>query len=222
MYLRDAQPTDEPLMAAICTRAFFDDDLFGRVIHPQRSTYRNDVQIYWHEWLRQAWSCPRSRLVLAVAVEDQQERIVGVAIWERQGDDEGAQRASKDFKDPGPWPKLDSTQNRALDPSKKTILHDSEPYWKPHYWVGSCAINWFLALCCVDPTYQKNGYGNLLTGWGLERAKKEGIRASVIASEGTTEFYMKCGFKKVVGNASEGEGNPMAEANVKGGDILFT
>lgn len=221
MHLRLALPTELPSMAAICARAFWDDDLFGRVIHPQRSTYPNDVQIFWHEWLRRDLASPSNKVLVAVDDEDQQEKIVGVAIWERQGDDEGAQRASEDFIDPGPWPELKSTQNRALDPLMKTILQDSEPYWKS-YWAGPCATNWFLSLCCVDPAHQKSGYGRLLTRWGLERAKEERIKASVIASEGSSGFYLKCGFKKIVGNASKGEGNPLAKANVKGGDVIFT
>ena len=225
MHLRAALPTDEPLMARICARAFFNDDLFGRVIHPQRTTYPDDVQIYWHEWLRRDWASPRSRILVAVREPDHvgdQERIVGVAIWERQGDDVGAQRALDDFVDPGPWPALETTRNRALDPSKKTILQDSEAYMK-HYWAGPRATNWYLALCCVDPKYQQRGCGRLLTSWGLERAKEDGIRASVIASDGSSGFYLKCGFDEIVGNASRagGEANPMTKANVKGGDILF-
>lgn len=220
MHLRPALPTDEPFMAAICTRAFFNDDLFGRVIHPQRATYPDDVQIFWHEWLRRDWVSPRSRVFVAVD-EDQQGRILGVAIWERQGDDVGAQTALENFTDPGSWPALKTTQNRALDPSKKTILQDSEAYMK-HYWSGPRATNWYLALCCVDPEFQQRGCGRLLTSWGLERAKEEGIRASVIASEGASGFYLKCGFNEIVGNASGGEGNPLTEANVKGGDVLFT
>ena len=42
-----------------------------------------------------------------------------------------------------------------------------------------------------------------------------------MASEGSDGFYLKCGFDEVVGNASEGEGNPLREEGVKGGNILF-
>lgn len=221
MHLRPAVPKDEPFMAAICARAFFNDDLFGRVIHPHRATYPDDTQIFWHEWLRQDWSSPRSKVFVAVKVDDdQQERIAGIAIWQRQGDDAGAQRAMMDFADPGPWPALKTTHNRALDPSKKTILQDSEPYMK-HHWAGSRATNWYLSLCCVDPEFQQRGCGRLLTSWGLERAREEGIRASVIASDGSSGFYLKCGFDEIVGNASRGEGNPMTKASVQGGDVLF-
>jgi hypothetical protein len=42
-----------------------------------------------------------------------------------------------------------------------------------------------------------------------------------MASEGSDEFYLKCGFDEVVGNANEGEGNPLQKEDVKGGNILF-
>lgn len=226
MRLRPALPEDEPIMAAICTRAFFNDDLFGRVIHPLRHTYPDDVQTYWHESLRHYWASPRIKILVAVAEPSHgqdRETIIGVAVWERQGDDEGAHRVMEEFSDPGPWPAPAYMRNRALDPSKKTILQDAEIYSKFH-WTGSRATNWYLVLCCVDPQFQQRGCGRLLTSWGVERARKEGIHGSVIASDGSTDFYLKCGFDEVVGNASRAgeEANPMTRAKVKGGDILFT
>lgn len=221
MYLRSAKPSDEPAIADICTRAFFDEDLFGRVIHPYRTQYPKEVQIFWHEWLRNDWNSPRNRIIVAVKAHNgQQEKVVGAAVWQRQGDDTGAQEIIAGWTDPGVWPALSSTQNHALDPTKKTILQDSAPYTK-HYWAGPCATNWYLSLCCVDPDIKGCGAGRLLVRWGLDRAEEEGVRASVIASEGSDGFYLKCGFDEVVGNANEGDGNPLRKVNVKGGNILF-
>ena len=73
----------------------------------------------------------------------------------------------------------------------------------------------------MDPDVKGRGAGRLLVRWGLERAEEEGVRASVMASEGSDEFYLKCGFDEVVGNANEGEGNPLQKEDVKGGNILF-
>jgi hypothetical protein len=42
-----------------------------------------------------------------------------------------------------------------------------------------------------------------------------------MASEGSDGFYLKCGFDEVVGNANEGDGNPLQKEDVKGGNILF-
>lgn len=221
MHLRPAQPSDESIIAQICAHAFFDEDLFGRVIHPYRAEYPEDVQIFWHQWVRDDWSNPRNKVVVAVTAGDGlQEKIIGLAIWQRQGDDAGAQKVRSEWTDPGTWPALSSTQNRALDPSKKTILQESAPYTK-HYWAGANATNWYLSLCCVDPDVKGRGAGRLLVQWGLDRAKEEGVRASVMASDGSDGFYLKCGFDEVVGNANEGDGNPLQKENVKGGNILF-
>ncbi|KAF9690505.1 hypothetical protein EKO04_011547 [Ascochyta lentis] len=221
MHLRPAQPSDEPAIVDICTRAFFDEDLFGRIIHPRRAEYPQDVQIFWHESLRNDWSSPLNKVIVAVSSDHGgHEKIVGAAIWQRQGDDAGAQSVMAEWADPGPWPALASTHNRALEPSRKNILQDSASYTK-HYWSGPCAVNWYLSLCFVDPDVKGRGAGRLLVRWGLDRAEEEGIRASVIASEGSEVFYMKCGFDEIVGNANEGLGNPLQKLNVRGGNILF-
>lgn len=221
MSLRAAVPSDEPFIADICTRAFFDEDLFGRVIHPYRHEFPHDVQIFWHEFVRREWSNPRNKVTVAVTTDSaDREKIIGAAIWQRQGDDTSAQAVISEWNDPGPWPVLPATPNRALDPSKKDILVDSAPFTK-HHWAGKNATNWYLSLCCVDPDAKGQGAGRLLVRWGLDRAEEEGIRASVMSSDGTEAFYLKCGFTEVVGNANEGEGNPLQKEEVKGGNILF-
>ncbi|KAF3000065.1 hypothetical protein E8E13_001134 [Curvularia kusanoi] len=221
MNIRPARPSDEPLIAAICTRAFFDEDLFGRVIHPHRHEYPEDVQSFWHEWIRNDWSNPRNRIIVAVTTtQAQEEKIIGAAIWQRQGEDTGAQSVISSWVDPSPWPVLVSTANRALDPDNKDILQRAASYTQ-HYWAGANATNWYLSLCCVDPDASRCGAGRLLVRWGLDRAADEGIRASVVASEGNDAFYLKCGYSEVVGNASEGDDNPLKKVEVKGGSILF-
>lgn len=230
MYLRPAEPSDEPAIASLCTRAFFNEDLFGRVIHPHRALYPDDVQIFWHEAVRSDWANPRNKVLVVVSPSSPsqpEDRVVGAAIWQRQGDDDShssIQELIQSWRDPQPYfPAIPTTlqhSNRALDPSKKDILKQSAEFTK-HYWVGSNARNWYLNLCAVDPAFAGRGCGKMLVRWGIERAREEGVAASVTSSEGTNGFYLRCGFDEVVGNASEGERNPLREAGVKGGDILF-
>ncbi|KAI4712256.1 hypothetical protein J4E89_002522 [Alternaria sp. Ai002NY15] len=133
MHLRLAKPSDEADIVNICARAFMEEDLFGRVIHPHRAQYPDDVKIFWHEWVRNDWSNPRNKVIVAVSTaDDQQENVIGAAIWQRQGDDAGAQRIIAGWNDPGKFPVLHSTHNRVLDPSKKTILFEAAPFTK-HY-----------------------------------------------------------------------------------------
>jgi GNAT superfamily N-acetyltransferase len=224
VYLRPAQPSDEPAIATICARAFFDEDLFGRVMHPNRGLYPDDVEIFWHETLRRDWASSRNRVFVVVSpssAEQPEEQVIGAAIWQRQGDDLHAQKIINEHIDPHPlFPSLTPQENRAADPTKKNILAESVKYTQ-HYWSGSHSENWFLSLCAVDPAFAGRGYGRLLVKWGLDRAREEGVDASVMSSEGTNSFYLRCGFDEVVGNANEGEGNPLKAMDVKGGDILF-
>ena len=110
--------------------------------------------------------------------------------------------------------------NRALDPSKVDILRDSEKFFK-HHWAGERQENWYLELLAVDPEFQGKGFGQELVEWGIKQAESENVHASVISSDGNDTFYLKCGFEEVVGNATDGEGNPLGVAGVKGGSILF-
>lgn len=73
----------------------------------------------------------------------------------------------------------------------------------------------------MNPSFQKRGFGYDLVGWGLQRAREENVHASVTASEGNVNFYLRCGFDEVVGNCTQGEGNPLRLAHVAGGDVLF-
>jgi hypothetical protein len=99
MRIRFARSSDEPVLVDICRRAFFNDDLFGRVIHPHRAQYPEDVSIYWGEWLRVDWENVRNRLIVAVAPTPptgSSETILGLAVWTRQGTDAGAQKIQRE------------------------------------------------------------------------------------------------------------------------------
>jgi GNAT superfamily N-acetyltransferase len=227
MPIRLARPGDEPAIAVVCTKAFFEESLFGDLMHPYRHQYPDDVQIFWHDRTRVVFQEPRSIVIVATTIEAEREKIVGMATWQRQGDDPGAQKVIQAWINPGAdaFVPLPSTNNRAMDVAKRTILEDSSPYFK-HHWEGTTngiprAQNWYLQLCAIDPAYQKRGFGQELVAWGLDRAREENVHASVAASYKNEPFYLRCGFDEIVGNCSEGEENPLRIAKIKGGDILF-
>lgn len=128
--------------------------------------------------------------------------------------------AFSDGVDLGPdaFPPLSKRENRALDPTKRNVLEESMPY-SEHLWTGARANNWYLSLCGTHTDYQGKGIGRELVAWGLDRARKENVHASVISSAGNDAFYLRCGFDEVVGNATTGEGNPIS--GVSGGSVLF-
>jgi hypothetical protein len=88
-------------MAFLMAAAFFDESLFGPVVHPHRHQYPDDVKIFWSERLRKAWQTRNEKLFVATTTENGKEMVVGVAVWERQGDDEGSKTVEKSWIDVG-------------------------------------------------------------------------------------------------------------------------
>jgi GNAT superfamily N-acetyltransferase len=227
MPLRPAIPADEAILASLCASAFFNGGLFGATIHPYRNEYPDDVAIFWRNWIRGDFAEPRDQIIVCTALENGAEKITGMATWQRQGDDEGAKQAMDEWNevDPDAWEKVDLSTNRAMDPSKQKLMQEAYPFFKA-FWEGNTngiprSRNWYLHLCAVHPDYQKQGVGQQLVMWGLDRARRENVHASVLASYLGDAFYLKCGFDDIIGNCTEGEGNPLGRAGVKGGDCLF-
>ncbi|KAF2014146.1 acyl-CoA N-acyltransferase [Aaosphaeria arxii CBS 175.79] len=230
--IRPARVSDHYAMASICSAAFFEEDLFGRIIHPKRHEYPDDVALFWLQFIREQWFDWRNKLYVAVSTGDEKsagDEIVGVAVWQRQGKvGDGMKLRAWDPRNiihplltlhhtllqPTLWP------NRALDPTKTTLLPSAEPF-VAHHWAGARSENWYLSLLATSPAAQGRGIGKRLVKLGLDLAREEGVHASVMSSEGNDVFYLKSGFDEVVGWANEGEENPLRKEGVKGGAILF-
>jgi hypothetical protein len=105
MPIRLATPSDEPAMALLLATAFFDESLFGPVIHPYRHDYPDDVKIFWSERLRKAWQTRNEKLFVATTTAGEngkeEEKVVGVAVWQRQGDDEGSRKVEESWEHVG-------------------------------------------------------------------------------------------------------------------------
>lgn len=61
---------------------------------------------------------------------------------------------------------------------------------------GEKPANFHLALCVVDPEWQRRGISQRLVGWGLDEARRRGgLECSTEASSMGRGSYMKLGFK---------------------------
>lgn len=69
MPIRLATPTDAPSLASICTAAWFDDTLFGTLIHPYRHQYPVDVAIFWYEAIRENFAAPDEIMLVTTTTE---------------------------------------------------------------------------------------------------------------------------------------------------------
>ncbi|KAJ9644848.1 hypothetical protein H2204_001310 [Knufia peltigerae] len=232
--LRRARFGDLANAARTTTLAFWDEVLFGRLIHPRRNEHPSDFDKYWYrQFIVDWWDWSHVFLVTTEKVEGQQQEVItGLAHWTRMAP------AKKDNRVAG-WElawwdprrlfkplfglvvkalKFVSP-NRAAAPEHEDILEQSDGFLD-HIWQGHRAESWYLACLAVHPDFQGKGQGRALVAWGLEQARKEGVACSVIAADGKERFYQTCGFNVgPVGRGGEGDGNPLK--NVGGGLIFF-
>ncbi|KAF2824484.1 acyl-CoA N-acyltransferase [Ophiobolus disseminans] len=219
--LRPAHLTDLPSIAQVWSRAFFDDEIIGTLMHPYRNIFPNDIYYFLLRGIRERFFDWRHQFIV---VTTHNGDIVGAADWRRLGT--GGQTRGLWTLDPRSlmpailhtyhalslriWP------NRAADPSRASFL-DSAVAKSERHWTGDRAECWDLHVCGVDPKFQGKGIGRMLAEWGVESAKKEGegVVASVLCGEKNRGFYGKAGLGTEVGAS----GNVVREG---GGIVLFT
>lgn len=229
MPIRPANFADLLPAAHVCAKAFFDEDLFGVQIHPNRSAFPGDMYLFFLRQLRTDFFDARNTIMVS-HLKDNSTTITGVAVWTRKGP--GGDRLAAlqswsawftgrfiipvyNYLGSLVWP------NRAADPSQLDCLERSGPF-TAHYWKTPERLeNWYLNLLGTGPEYQGQGYGKELLKWGMERAAEEGICVSLISANGKDGFYKRHGVDQEVGWATEGgEENPLH--SVAGGLILFS
>ncbi|KAF2860640.1 hypothetical protein K470DRAFT_264252 [Piedraia hortae CBS 480.64] len=205
--IREATPQDLTPASKVCAAAFWDDNVFGEMIHPYRSQYPDDVHIYWLKRLRQVLGKQDHDILVAV---NENGEVVGLAHWIRK------RAGQPDDVDEGVQ---DVTPNRAADPKMENVIERLDPF-VGHIWSGKRADCWYLATLGVSPSTQGQGVGKRLVHYGFDKAKQEGVPVSVVSANGKDGFYKKCGFTTFAGNVGEGEGNPLR--NAPGGNVYFT
>ncbi|ORY11431.1 acyl-CoA N-acyltransferase [Clohesyomyces aquaticus] len=228
MPIRPARWSDLPALATMCAAAFYEDELFGTLMHPQRDKYRADYEAYWTRRMRESWWEWTHIWWVAIVQEDGKEVVAGIAEWEFKGTLGDPLRLKA--WDPRrailctiqTFHKLQTTisPNRAANPDP--ILHDPVPAAYPffaHHWKGPRANSIYLDLLCIDPRYRGRGLAQELVQWGLDTARQHHVSASVVSSQAGYKLYRAMGFTDEVGRFTEGEGNPLAK--LPSGWILF-
>lgn len=84
---RLAEWNDTAVMAELSAKAFYDNDLSGPYMHPERDKFPDDFITYWRRGIRNAFFEPNAFLIVTT-VEDPETRsskVVGAAKWKRQG-----------------------------------------------------------------------------------------------------------------------------------------
>ncbi|KAH8722883.1 hypothetical protein GQ44DRAFT_657805 [Phaeosphaeriaceae sp. PMI808] len=229
--LRDVKWGELPGMARIMSLAFWNDQLFGEMIHPNREKYPKDSDLYWLRDARVNFWDRHYKFLVAVTPDTEapgKEKVIGVAQWERFG--EGAKKLGLDRAEYDPRnlmkPLMTKAMavherlypNRAVSPVNKDVIERAYSFFDS-VWSGKRAESWYLSFLCVHPDYQGIGVGKKLTLWGIDRAEEEGVVASLITVPGTEDFYHNLGFQEKFGCARDGGGNPLTD--LKGLDIVW-
>jgi hypothetical protein len=85
--LREARYSELPVIAHLVARAFWNDNLFGDLIHPNRDQYPDDHDLYYLRRYRVTFWNYRWKWLVAVETDNTEgtEVIVGAAQWVRLG-----------------------------------------------------------------------------------------------------------------------------------------
>ena len=205
MHTRPMQLCDLPYTATISANAFKSDSDFN-TIFPRLHDYPEDFRTFFLR--RHKRLLNQGGAVGRVAVTDDNDpqeegTIIGVAFWERVGDGEAAQA----WKYQGLGLAVERglmylgelyfnvfVGNRSADEKRVATYYASIEI---NFLRESCKEYWYLQHLAVDPAYQRRGAGQLLTKWGIEKARREGCCAALDASEVGRPMYEKLGFQIV-------------------------
>lgn len=86
MQLRTAQLSDLPAIARVWHAAFFDDEIIGKLMHPNRNEHPEDVYWFLLRGLRERFWDWRHQFIVVTVEEDGKERVAGAADWRRLGE----------------------------------------------------------------------------------------------------------------------------------------
>ena len=133
MIVRKAKPAEQVEMAKTAAAAFFDDNLFGGLIHPHRNQYPDDTYLYWLKRIRRDWNDPNSHFLVSMtpSKDGGKDEVAAWAQWIRKG---AAASTSKQLDASEELPQL--PPNRAADPEFEGCLEGSYKSIA-HQWSGT-------------------------------------------------------------------------------------
>src|ERR1700709_1027240 len=86
MPIRPAQQSDLLPASKVCAAAFFDESLFGDIIHPFRHQYPEDCHLYWLKRFNAEFAKVDNHFFVATTpgINGADETVVGLAHWVRK------------------------------------------------------------------------------------------------------------------------------------------
>lgn len=117
--IREATKADMPRIVKMTADAFLEENIFGQLMHPYRYEHRDDYEFYFLCRQRANWWDYNHTLLVATVQEvidgKEQEYIVGVGEWEKQGN----QAWAIPWWDPSEFPFLSTSPILPPPPQRK-------------------------------------------------------------------------------------------------------
>lgn len=85
MSIRPAKRSDIPALCRICALAFYNDELFGDMMHPHRNEFPDDFEQYFVQKFFLSWWDFTHVLWVSTVEDEGREVVVGFAEWELKG-----------------------------------------------------------------------------------------------------------------------------------------
>ena len=132
MVVREAKPEEQVEMAKVAAAAFFDDKMFGDLIHPHRNEFPDDMHLYWLKRIYRGWNDPNSHFLVSVSPSGNggADEVAAWAQWIRKGATASAAKQMDDLTE-----SLQLPLNRAADPEFEGCLEGSYKSIA-HQWSG--------------------------------------------------------------------------------------
>ncbi|KAI0389377.1 hypothetical protein F5Y17DRAFT_462798 [Xylariaceae sp. FL0594] len=181
-------PRDEdiPTCFQVVSLSFGHDAPFVDIYFPAHWTSAGQAQASKRllAWKRSGKS---TFLKATIPVGDEEEKIIGLAIWTHMKTPPSAKLEDGENVEEV-WPDADDREYMTrlwrgfVQPRRQAVL-DSH---------GGAYV---LELLAVHPDYQRRGAGSALVTWGTKAADQLGIRAVIEASPVGRLLYETCGFR---------------------------
>ena len=122
-------------MAKVAAQAFFNDELFGDLIHPYRHLYPDDVHLFFLKRIRKGWADPANHLLVSTApsAQGEGEEVAAWIQWTRKRAD------AHNDEHPADHTELEDQlpENRAASKDEEDVLERSYPCYADIEWTGS-------------------------------------------------------------------------------------
>ncbi|TAQ86575.1 hypothetical protein B7494_g5096 [Chlorociboria aeruginascens] len=200
MLIREATPTDIDQVTSVLQTALPGDPSW-RYRYPYRDQYPSDHHKYNREMIARFISPDyKDWLVLVVESADeappQKAKIVSFSVWDLtyvnkriHGRSYEPRLPSKDTAEAGGSTRKDANHAH-IAASIGAITRARKEYFEV-FQSHRMHLQWLATL----PDYCRRGFGSALVRWGMDRAARDGVALTLVASPQGFELYRKLGFR---------------------------